>query len=325
MILPQRLTSKLSAWFSSPPPCSDLVLVWWGTWQRGATVGDRLAVDNLSRRLREAGLSHSLLSHPIHAAVGDLATSDPFALAPQIKTLVFVCGPMVGTKRVRRLLWCCRHTTVLAAGVSLLEQQQEVNQTLKAFVARDGVPGAIFDLAVDSILSPELHARPERLAQPRIGICLRGSQKDYGADRDQSRLAESLMESIVGRLPAHYERINTVLSAGNTPEKILCQICSVDLLLTTRLHGSLLALASGVPVIALDQISGGGKLTEVLGRITWPYCFPVDKVDVFQLQSLMTRMLENPPFEEIKSCQILMRRLTEAALGAALDMIKSEI
>ncbi|MFQ6537379.1 MULTISPECIES: polysaccharide pyruvyl transferase family protein [Aphanothece] len=310
-----------------PPPrhFAPVVLVWWGTWPRGATLGDRLAVDNLSEALTAAGLEHTVLSHPSHAGPGHCATRHPFGLAPRIRTLVFVCGPLVGTKRVKRLLRLCRGSRKLAAGVSLLESQQAVNSQLAAVVARDGVPGASFDLAVHSCRDPRQRPRPASLADARVGICLRGPQKDYGASRDHSGRAAELIHAAVGATGPQVVLIDTVLTPSNPPEAIQQRIASVDLLLTTRLHGSLLALAEAVPVIAIDQIAAGGKLTEVLGRTGWPHLFQAEACTPEQLRELITELLEHPPLQTLASTQARLLELAGQALEASVAMVRAAV
>ncbi|MBE9174016.1 hypothetical protein IQ216_13350, partial [Cyanobium sp. LEGE 06143] len=43
-----------------PQGCGPIALIWWGSWPRGATLGDLLAVDNLSAALTRAGIEHSV-------------------------------------------------------------------------------------------------------------------------------------------------------------------------------------------------------------------------------------------------------------------------
>lgn len=320
-----------------PQGCAPIALIWWGSWPRGATLGDLLAVDNLSAALTRAGIEHSVLSHPSHAGPAHRSTPDPSALAPQLSTLVFVCGPLVQTKRMRRLLAASGHTRKLAAGVSLLQSQQVFNRQLDGVVARDGVavpetpgpgegvkPGR-FDLAISHCKPPLERSRPASLAEARIGLCLRGRQKDYGLGRDRSTAVEALFTEVLERQPGRVEPIDTVLSATNPRERIEAQFAAVDLVLTTRLHGSLLGLAAGVPVIAVDQIASGGKLTEVLGRINWPLLFAAEGLMPDSLLALMQRCIEACPLEAIAASQARMLVLSRQAVEASVALIKEQV
>ncbi len=44
----------------------------------------------------------------------------------------------------------------------------------------------------------------------------------------------------------------------------------MDIVVTTRLHGMVLALKNGVPAIAVDPIVGGAKITQQARAINWP-------------------------------------------------------
>jgi hypothetical protein len=298
------------------------VLVWWGTWPRGATLGDLLAVENLSAALLAAGVPHAVLSHPSHALPTHLAIRRPWRLAGQLTMLVFVCGPLVLTKRVRRLLRACDHARKLAAGVSLLERQGPFNALLDGVVARDGMEPASFDLAVARCRPPLERARPAGPAQARIGLCLRGPQKDYGQARDRSTLVQALFQQVLAAHPGPVVPIDTVLSASNTPQAIQAAFEAVDLVLTTRLHGSLLALAAGVPVIAVDQVAGGGKLIDVLGRTGWPHLFGAEDCSAEQLSAVMRACLEACPLEAIAASQARMLLLSRQALDASVAMVR---
>src|SRR5215510_6727287 len=50
----------------------------------------------------------------------------------------------------------------------------------------------------------------------------------------------------------------------------------MDLVLTTRLHGMVLAIKSGVPALAVDSVVGGGKIRRQAEAIGWPYVFSVE-------------------------------------------------
>ena len=65
----------------------------------------------------------------------------------------------------------------------------------------------------------------------------------------------------------------------------------VDALLTTRLHGMVLALKNGVPVVAIDAIRGGGKVTEQAHAIGWPEVFAVDTASDADLTAALGRCL----------------------------------
>jgi hypothetical protein len=61
-------------------------------------------------------------------------------------------------------------------------------------------------------------------------------------------------------------------------------IARVDVLLTTRLHGLVLALKNGLPPIAIDPEPGGAKIRRQAELLDWPAAFVVDELDDQALQ-----------------------------------------
>ena len=57
----------------------------------------------------------------------------------------------------------------------------------------------------------------------------------------------------------------------------------VDLILTTRMHGTLFAIGKGIPVVAIDQIKGGKKVSIITKKIQWPYLLEAESLTVEQL------------------------------------------
>jgi polysaccharide pyruvyl transferase WcaK-like protein len=56
-------------------------------------------------------------------------------------------------------------------------------------------------------------------------------------------------------------------------------IARADVVLTTRLHGLVLALAQGVPAVAVDPICGGAKVLAQARVLDWPACLTVDALE----------------------------------------------
>ncbi len=59
----------------------------------------------------------------------------------------------------------------------------------------------------------------------------------------------------------------------------------MDFIITTRLHGTVLALKNGIPVIAIDAVSKGAKVSKQAKAIDWPLLFSTDDLDAQKLQS----------------------------------------
>ena len=72
--------------------------------------------------------------------------------------------------------------------------------------------------------------------------------------------------------------IDTCLDPDNrtgfrSPAQIEAVISKMDLVVTTRLHGLVLSLKNGVPVVAVDPVKGGQKVLRQAETLAWPHRF----------------------------------------------------
>jgi polysaccharide pyruvyl transferase WcaK-like protein len=51
-------------------------------------------------------------------------------------------------------------------------------------------------------------------------------------------------------------------------------IARADVVVTTRLHGLVLALKQGVPVLAVDPVAGGARVATQAAAWGWPVLLP---------------------------------------------------
>lgn len=300
-----------------PVNTAPTLLCWWGSIPGGVTIGDLMAVNNLSAELHARGHEHAILSHPRFAMDGHIKCRTLPLIKSEVRTLVFVCGPLLSNPRLLTLFRMFPAARKLAVGVSVLPSESTINRLVSGFVARDGMSPCFFDLALDDVKPVFV---PDRNRPLRVGLCFRGRQKEYGTANCKAGRAESLLERVAATLSACPVRISTELSY-NSADHILSQLEEVDLVLTTRLHGSLLSLALGKPVIAVDQIAGGAKVLPLLKRIEWPYVLPVEKASEQQMDVMVRDMLHRWPVSEIAHSQGLALRLSRQAVQEAARLV----
>jgi polysaccharide pyruvyl transferase WcaK-like protein len=99
------------------------------------------------------------------------------------------------------------------------------------------------------------------------------------------------------------------------PDQFESLCARVDVLLTTRLHGMVLALKNGVPAIAIDAIRGGGKVLQQARAVGWSEAFPVESVSDEELSAALDRCLAPEARARALSCANAARE-TLATLGA---------
>jgi hypothetical protein len=62
----------------------------------------------------------------------------------------------------------------------------------------------------------------------------------------------------------------------------------LDVVVTDRLHGMVLALRAGVPALAVDPVEGGAKVTAQAHACGWPAVVGAERLDVRRLEHWWT-------------------------------------
>ncbi len=109
------------------------------------------------------------------------------------------------------------------------------------------------------------------------GLCIIDSQPEYGANQRHAETLAMFDEAVASngwakvlldtRWPPY--RNKTGLSSA---DDFMSVVRRVDFVLTNRLHGMVFSLSAGTPVIAVDSVAGGAKLTAQANAIGWPVC-----------------------------------------------------
>jgi hypothetical protein len=120
---------------------------------------------------------------------------------------------------------------------------------------------------------------------PVVGLCL--VEPYPGASVEAANTA---VERLVASKEMSIVKIDTRLDANETglrsPAEIESLIARMDAVVTTRLHGMVLALKNSIPVVAIDPMSGGAKIRRQAEIIGWPTVFDVDALTDEALQRL---------------------------------------
>ena len=185
-------------------------------------------------------------------------------------------------------------------------------------IARDGTDDALFDLA---LADPWRRAFAQASADPRtfIATCYRGRQGDISPiHRSLYEIAEAVIEPVARRLAGEQIlRIDTLTPTPRRVQAISDQFARAKLVFTTRLHGSLLSLDHGTPFVAVDQIQHGQKVTHVLRKLRWPYCFVANEIGQRELEAAARDALHEgfrPTLERMRKSAIQMANDTLATV-----------
>jgi hypothetical protein len=276
-----------------------LVAGWFSFERMGATAGDLEARDVAVRWLNEAGRTCDVAqAAPIEGGV-DWRTVDPGRYAE----LVFVCGPFYVRRRVVRHLPARVADLIVRAGPTLrrvgLDPLRRFGLELLVgrfaharLVGLDvsvlGPPGVWqpFDLLVErdssSTARPDISLAATAARVPVVALVLVGRQREYGR-AGRHRSAEAAITAALDGLDVAVVRVDTRLDRPNqgglrNPAQVEALIACADAVVTTRMHGLVMAIKHGVPALALDPVAGGGKVTRQAAALGWPHVHQSDGV-----------------------------------------------
>lgn len=248
-----------------------LVAGWFSFSDGTATAGDVLARDLVRDWLDRAGIAHDVATAPPFTGGVDVRTADPEAYTH----VVFVCGPFERGRLERILLerfWRCR---LVGLDVTLQTPLDDWSP-FDFLVERDSTRAA----------HPDFVFATRQSLVPVVGVCL---VEDYPAG--DTATANAAIRRLVASSPVAVVDVDTRLDANRTGLRSAAEVESViarlDAIVTTRLHGMVLALKNGVPAVAIDPEPGGTKIRRQAETIGWPAIFAVGHLDDSRLREAL--------------------------------------
>lgn len=282
------------------------------------TIGDLMAIYNVALWLRphvqkvDVGWNGNLFDlNPLCVSTDDLNKKDYDAM-------VYVCGPL--TAGHRNFFSQFSSIKKIAIGVSITAAANP-GELVDAVYIRDSNSESNFDLALADVGYPHFKAHP-KIRDDRIAICLVGDQAEYGADDGYEKAA-----NIVDRATEGYRTVpvQTLLDPSRPiPAGVELDLQSGSSLITTRLHGALLAIYHDVPVISVDQIKGGAKVSRLLSKLDWPVlnAWNTSSDHVF---SQLVQYRATHPSDHLKHSRNLLIKHSRLALEQAVAFILDEL
>ncbi|MEU6404787.1 polysaccharide pyruvyl transferase family protein [Streptomyces sp. NPDC046985] len=252
------------------------LLTGWFTFPDGeATAGDVLALHRVEDVLRRVPMPYDVAWSPgFRPAALHLDAVEP----RRYGRLVFVCGPLHGPQIEdlhRRFAHCVR----VAVGTSVIDSGSPAAAGFHHVLARDAPAAApVPDLAAGAPAVP---------ARPVVGVVLTHGQHEYGRARRHEEVARRATSWLHGKDCARLE-LETRLDTRDwrlcaTPGQLESVLARLDLVVTDRLHGLVLALRAGTPALAVDPVAGGAKVTAQARACGWPALVPAERLDAHAL------------------------------------------
>jgi hypothetical protein len=272
-----------------------LVMGWFSFEGMKATAGDLLARDVVCEWLNRSGRRW------------DIAVASPFQGGPHwlavdpadYTSVVFVCGPMAESPLTSEIVRRFGHCRLLAVDVSMFQPLDEWNPF-----------DFLFERDSSARARPDVSFLASSEQVPVVGLVLVHPQPMYG-NRAMHARANELIERLTISREMAVVKIDTCIESNagglRTPAEVESLIARMDVVVTTRLHGTVLALKHGIPVIAVDPIAGGAKVLRQTRVLRWPLAFDVATASAEQLQEAFGFCLT-------EDARLLARRTSERAV-----------
>ncbi len=267
-----------------------MVAGWFSFEQMGATAGDLISRDIACQWLEQAGVPYDVAHAPPFTGGVDWQSVNP----NEYTHVVFVCGPFGNGWPITEFLSRFADCRLVGLNLSMLEPLETWNP---------------FDLLLERDSSrtsrPDISFLSQQAAVPVVGVVLVHPQEEYGskglhsaADEAVRRLLES-REMAAVRLDTRLDKNGTGL---RTPAEVESLIARMDAVITTRLHGMVLAIKNGVPPLVIDPVAGGAKVSCQAETIGWPIVFTADSLSDEALRDALDYCLGERARAKARDC-----------------------
>jgi len=250
-----------------------LIAGWFSFDDMGATAGDMIARDIVCQWLKDASINADVADSAKFPYPGGInwRLADP----DDYTDLLFVCGPFGNGWPVTELLAHFSNCRLTGVNLSLMESL-DVWNPFSFLIERDSSRKNNPDIT--------LYAAPPAI--PVVGIILSHKQKEYGK-KALHEIANAAIEQLLAGVEVARVPVDTALLDNKgglrTSGEVESLIAKMDLVITTRLHGAVLAIKNGIPAIAIDPISGGAKITSQVQALHWPVLLNAESLDEIKL------------------------------------------
>jgi len=254
----------------TPGGAPRVLLAGWFSFANGhATAGDLMSRDVVRRWLAEAGVPYDHCTDPPFTGGLDWRTADPAAYSH----VLFVCGPFGRGELEAAFLTRFAGCRLIGLNLSMSTPLPDWNP-FDLLIERDSTRAVNADLV--------FAARQE--LPPVVGLCLVEPHEEAPRAADAHTALVDLLRSRGAASVPIDTRLDVNDGNLHSPGEVEALISRMDVLATTRLHGLVMALKNDVPVLAVDAVPGGGKITRQCTAIGWPNLVSIDRLDRASLE-----------------------------------------
>ncbi|HET6598251.1 MAG TPA: polysaccharide pyruvyl transferase family protein, partial [Anaerolineales bacterium] len=221
-----------------------LVAGWFSFEDGHATAGDLITRDLVCEWLEAAGIPYEIALVPPFTGGVDWRSVEPQTFSH----VVFVCGPFGRDEYEEEFLSRFKNCRLIGMNLSMKLPLDEWNP---------------FDFLIERDSSVDTHPDISFLSQkhhvPVVGVCLVEPYDGAPVEEANNAIHRLLQSNEVAAIPID-TRLDKNQTGLKTPAEIESVLARMDVVVTTRLHGTVLSLKNEVPVIAIDPEVGGWKI-----------------------------------------------------------------
>lgn len=244
-----------------------LVVGWFSFENMGATAGDLYARDLVHQWLAAAGIPCDVAQAPPFEGGVDWREVSP----ADYSQIVFVCGPFGNGPPLVEFLDRFQGVRLVGLNLSMLQSLDDWNP-FEVLFERDSSRTERADMCF-------LADAP---SVPVIGVCLANLPSEYKSKAHPTEVNQAILDFLESKHGARVT-IDTRLDVPNkaglrTAQEVDSLFQRMDVVLTSRLHGTVLSLKNGVPVVSVDPVAGGGKISHQARVLGWPAVIPLEEL-----------------------------------------------
>ena len=233
--------------------------------------------------------------------------------------VVFVCGPMVDSTYLPGFFERFINCPIFGVNLSVGSWLNGFSPFTKLWARDDG-----------DLILPDLSLLYRETKVPVVGVCLIHAQEEYKG-RQRNDLVEAMVNEFLRRRDLAVIRWDTEA----LPSRNICRLGSVnaitslvrccDVVITSRLHGTVLSLKQGIPVLAIDSVMGGAKVLAQASVLGWPHAVPADELSLDWLDSRFEQCLSSESRDLARSCALASERQLSTLEGEFRHFLETSL
>jgi hypothetical protein len=233
-----------------------------------STFGDLICLDLVEKQFHEAGVIFDIFAFDQDAreSIGNIKEWEN-VIPEDYEILVVCCGPYNKAMFDRKgiLLSKFAHCNRISFNTTMMEPI-EIWSPFQFLIERDSNKNKRLDSGFLYDSNP---------TTSYVTTCFIENQGEYGILQVHNHIIKvvetNLMQNDILQIKVDTKYpLRNNQSGFESVDQFIAVVSRSDFLITNRLHGMIFGFLSGVPVIVIDGIKGGGKVSKQCGLIGWP-------------------------------------------------------